>query len=294
MRAEQSEVTTAGFSANITKMGGESHNCISWPIRTMIKAERWLIKKIRGIDLNTDRVLRFYTYNDRNHQDFEFIVPKYVSDLRTCLYSAFVKAGYAVGQIIKDEFGIKGTYLYDVQVTIESSESFLHNNLGVIQNNLSFSWQILRTNNPRCVFGDPTVRKDCSYLNQPLESKLTIEGYRLSGNYQDIMDVVSDLVTRTVITHNQEDVLALMKITKFLGATAVVNGHIVYKNEPHRVACFSPDAFGFRLDKLDGRVVVKTIRKGVMNTAPEDVLDIDELIVRRSLSSILREVRELV
>lgn len=293
MRTEQSEVTAVGFPSNITKMGGKSRNRISWPILTISKAERWLVKKTKGIDLNTDRVLRFYTYNDMEHQDFEFIVPKYVSDLGTCLYSAFVKAGNVIGKTIRDEFGIKGAYQYDVQVTIESSEDFLHNDSDIIQNNLSFSWRILRTDNPRCVFGDPTVRKDCSYLNQPLESKLTIDGYVLSGNYQEIMDVVSDLATRTVITHSQEDVLALMKITKFLGAVAVSNGPIVYKNEPHRVAHFSPDAFGFRLDKVDGRITLKAIRKEVMNTAPEDVLDIDELIVRRSLSSILKEVKEI-
>lgn len=293
MRIEQSEVTAVGFPSNITKMGGKSRNRISWPILTISKAERWLVKKTKGIDLNTDRVLRFYTYNDMEHQDFEFIVPKYVSDLVTCLYSAFVKAGNVIGKTIRDEFGIKGAYQYDVQVTIEPSKDFLYNDSDIIQNNLSFSWRILRTDNPRCVFGDPTVRKDCSYLNQPLESKLTIDGYVLSGNYQEIMDVVSDLATRTVITHSQEDVLALMEITKFLGAVAVSNGPIVYKNEPHRVAHFSPGAFGFRLDKVNGRITLKAIRKEVMNTAPEDVLDIDELIVRRSLSSILKEVKEI-
>ena len=58
-----------------------SHNRISLPLRAISWAEKWFLQNVYGIDPASERIIRFYTYNDEDGTDFEFEVPSYKFDL---------------------------------------------------------------------------------------------------------------------------------------------------------------------------------------------------------------------
>lgn len=253
-----------------------SHNHISLPLRVISWAEKWFLQNVYGIDPASERIIRFYTYNDEDGTDFEFEVPSYKFDLANCLYDSFVEVATEIGKSLMEQFGIVGRYFYDVKVSL----SYQKENQKYVKN---FWYEVLKTDNPRCVYGNPTHRKDCDYLNSPYKSKVTISGYTLSGNYKRLVDVLGDLATKTIIVHSKADAKAVLRIARFLGVDIISKGGAYYKNNPDKYALFSKRTFGYALGRENNQTVMYIVHKSQMPINPNDLLDIDELIVKRSL-----------
>lgn len=253
-----------------------SHNRISLPLRAISWAEKWFLQNVYGIDPASERIVRFYTYNDEEGTDFEFEVPSYKFDLTNCLYDSFVEVATEIGKALMEQFGVVGRYFYDVKVSL----SYQKEDQKYVKN---FWYEVLKTDNPRCVYGNPTHRKDCDYLNSPYKSKVTISGYTLSGNYKRLVDVLGDLATKTIIVHSKADAKAVLRIARFLGVDIISKGGAYYKNNPDKRALFSKRTFGYALGRENNQTIMYIVHKSQMPINPNDLLDIDELIVKRSL-----------
>ena len=295
MKTKQPIVITANLADNSHRMENLSRNRISWHLQAISWAEKWILKNIQGLDPASDRIIRFYTYNDEEGQDFEYEVPNYKFDLTSCLYDDFIKTSNEIGQMLQKNYGIKGRYFYDIKVSLEYTKinDQLYNAADGVQYTLNYTWEILKTDNPRCIFGNPTYRKDCDYLKSAFSPKLMIEGYTLSGNYRKFVDILSDLFSKTIIVHSKADVKALMRIMKFLGVNHVMKGGKFYPNNPNKRAFFSKYVYGYQLGRVNGQTIICAVQSMELPAHPDDILDIDELIVKRTLKSKLRDMRKV-
>lgn len=275
---QQNNVFDITLNENSDRLERMSRNRIGWYLRAVGNVEKWFLKKFRGIDPTSERVIRFYTYNDEQGQDYDFKCPNYTYDLVSGLYDDFLEAAIEIGEYFQDNFGIAGRYFYDVKVSLNYED-----------NKATHSWKVIKTDNPRCILGNPAYRKDCYYLNN-FNSKLVIEGYFLSGNYKKLIDVLNDLVNKTIIVHSKSDAKALLRIMKFLGVHQVKIGEYYFYNNPDTKAKFSRTASGYQLSRIDEETVMCTVPYRCLPTSTQEVLDIDEFIVRRSFKSKLRDM----
>lgn len=260
---------------NAKRMEELSHNRISLPLRVISWAEKWIMQNVYGLDPMTERIVRFYTYNDEEGADFEFEVPSYKFDLTSCLYDGFVETATEIGKALLEQFGVAGRYFYDVKVSL----SYQKENQKYVRN---FWYKVLKTDNPRCIYGNPAHRKDCDYLSSPNKSKVTISGYTLSGNYKRLVDVLGDLATKTIIVHSKADAKAVLRIARFLGVDIVSKGGAYYRNNPDKRAIFNKSTFGYALGRKNDQTIMYIVHKSQMPINSNDLLDIDELIIKRS------------
>ncbi len=275
-------------SRNSEKVNKLSRNRIPWHLRTIGNVEKWMLKNIYNLDPTSERIIRFYTYNDEQGEDFDFKCPNYTYDLTSCLYDDFCETCNTVGKYIQEHFGVTGRYFYDVKVGLEYER--IGSPVMGYEWNMNFDWEILDTDNPRCVLGNPSKRRDCYYLSN-FNSKLTIDGYTLSGNYRKFSDVLSDLVSKTIIVHSKSDAKAILRIMKFLGVSSVQIGNKEHYNNPEIRGFFSRNTFGYQLDRIEDQTVICAIPKRHLPVDTEFILDIDEFIVKRSLKARLRDGR---
>ena len=258
----------------------KSNNKVKKSIEVVSKIEKWYLKNFKKIDPMTERIVRFYTYSNQQGQDFEFECPTYKYDIIDCLYDEFVKVSQEVGKKIQTQFGggVPGKYYYDVKIVLSDSEFWF------------YGWEILKTDNPRCLFGNPMVRKNCSYITNQ-NSRLMIDGYYLSGNYKSFAGVLSELIGKTIVVHSKYDAKALLRILKFFGVGTVKVADSMYYNNPNKRCYFSRNAYSYRLAREGGQTVIRLIPKNELAVAWWEVLDIDEFIVKRSLRARLRDWR---
>lgn len=274
----QNTVFDITLKENADRLERMSRNRIGWHLRAISTAEKWLLKTFTGIDPTSERVVRIYTYNDEKGQSYDFKCPNYTYDLTSGLYDDFLEAANKVGQHLQEHFGVVGRYFYDVKIS-----------LCYYDGKVTHIWKVLKTDNPRCMLGNPHFRKDCYYLNN-FNSKLVIEGYHLSGKYKRFVDVLGDLVSKTIIVHSTADAKALLRILKFLGITQVNIGDSYYYNNPDRRAYFCRIAYGYQVKRMYDQTVVSVQHRDEMTTFSEDVIDIDEFIVKRDFKAKLRDM----
>lgn len=279
------DITLVENQNRVTKL---SRNRIPWHLRAVSKVERWVLRNIYKLDPTSERIIRFYTYNDENGEDFDFKCPNYTYDIMSYIYDDFVEICHEIGGELQRQYGITGRYFYDVKVTLMYERC--GNPFDGYDWDVDYSWVILKTDNPRCVLGNPNMRKDCYYLNN-FNSKLVIEGYTLSGNYKKFVDVMSDLIGKTLIVHSTADAKALLRILKFLGVSTVQIAGNPYYNNPDRRGFFSRNTYGYQLNRIDEQTVVCAVPKRELPVSVCEVLDIDEFIIKRSLKAQLRDRR---
>lgn len=285
--SQQNNVFDITLSENSNRMKKMSHNRIPWHLRAISKVESWVLSNIYKLDTTSERIIRFYTYNDEKGEEFDFKCPNYTYDIMSCLYDDFVEVSHEIGEILQEQYGVVGRYFYDVKVSLTYERC--GNPFDGYDWDMNYSWNILKTDNPRCVLGNPNIRKDCYYLNN-FNSKLVIEGYTLSGNYKKLADILSDLVSKTIIVHSKSDAKAVLRIMKFLGVQQVSMGGKYYYNNPDSRAHFSKYRYGYQLDRIDGETVMCIIPRCDVPVTSQEVLDIDEFIVKRSLKARLRDI----
>lgn len=273
---QQNNVFDITLNENFSRLEKMSRNRIGWHLRAASSVERWWLKSIKGIDPASERTIRFYT---QGNNKYEFKCSNYTYDLTSGLYDDFLEAAIEVGQYLQEHFGVDGEYFYDVKVTL-SYEKF----------SVSHTWEVIKTDNPRCALGNHKYRKDCRYLGN-FNSKLVIEGYSLSGNYRRFADVLSDLVSKTIIVHSKSDAKALLRIMKFLGVQQVQIGNNQYYNSPDRRAYFSKLRYGYQLNIVDGETTICVVPQRNLPVESYEIIDIDEFIVKRSIKSRLRDRR---
>lgn len=234
-----------------------SSNYTSACLQTAIRAKRWFNNP------KSEYIIRFFTCNDEDGMDFDYETPDNIDLDWNC---------WEIGQDLLKRFGVTGKYFYDVRVTQDS-------------------WEIVRTNNPRCTLGNPLHRKDCDYLKGTYNPKLTIEGYTLSGNYFRFREILDDLVNKTIIVHSKSDVKAIMRIVRFLGVNQTLKNKRVHPNNPDKpeFCIFSKLTFGYKLKRENGQVFLQAVPKSELPTNTDEILDIDELIIKRSLKAMLRD-----
>ena len=275
------------LNENLSRVNQLSGNRVPWHLKAVSHVEKWVLKHLYNLNPESDRIVRFYTYNLQGTTTFDFKCPNYNYDTISCIYDDFIKVSHEIGTKICEIYGISGNYFYDVKISLIYEK---HEKFGWTAN---YHWEILRTNNPRCVQGNPKDRKDCSYLVNK-NSKLTIDGYTLNGIYKEFVDVLNDLVNKTIIVHSKSDAKSLLRVMKFLGVKSVVIGNKRYYNNPNTRGWFSKYTFGYRVGVEDGRTTLYAIRKRDLPTDTRNLLDIDEFIVKRSFRAIMRDRRRLL
>lgn len=274
---------------NVSRVEKLSHCRIPWYLRIKSRLQRWYLRSIKKLDPYAERIIRFYTYNDDDGEEYDFKCPQYAFDLTSCLYDDFVEACHEIGESIQKHYGVVGKYFYDVKVTLSYSQ--VGNPLDGIEWEMDWDWKILKTDNPRCTAGNSRLRKDCEYLGN-YDSRLMIEGYSLSGDYKRFADVLSALTSKVVVMHSVSDSRAFLRIMKFLGVTTVYTGTIAHYNAPVRYGKFNRSAVAYYLDRIDDTTSVCTMRKcALVSVSAENILDIDEFIVKRSLKSRYKDWR---
>lgn len=259
---------------------------LPWFLRLQSKIQSWWVRNIVGINPNTQRIIRFYTYNDEQGIDFDFKCPHYTYDYNSCLYDDFLEVCENIGETIQSMYGIPGNYYYDVKVTLEYVRE------GDPVNGYDWSmkhyYNILKTDNPRCVEGKNFIRKDCSYLRN-CDSHLTICGYHLSGKYHRMSEVLEDLATKIIVIHSHSDAKAFLRIMKFLGVNHIQMGSHCRYNLPAKYGKLTRRFFGYYLTREDSDTIIHRMPTSYYPTVSE-VLDIDEFIIKRDLRARLRDV----
>lgn len=255
-------------------------NYIPWYLTIKSRLEKWWLKNIKKLDPTTERIVEFYTYNDELGKDFDFECPKYTFDLSDSSYNDFIKTCCTIGEYLQKHYGIVGRYYYKVKITLDYQK---------VEGDIKPEWKLLKTDNPRCALGNPRCKRDCNYVSN-FNSKLVIEGYSLSGNYKQLDDILTDLSKKIVIMHSKYDSRAFLRIVKFLGVNTICIGDYFHYNSPVRYGVFSDNLYSYHLHRTNKTVSVHT-RDNLVLTAPENILDINEFIVKRSLKSKLRDWR---
>lgn len=273
---------------NLSRASKLSQGRISWFLCVKANIEKWWLKVIKKLDPLSERVVRIYTYNDETCKIYSFKCPYYTFDRTSYLYDDFSKICHKIGETLQRNYKILGKYYYDVKITL----NYHTNNLiSDTEWDMTYNWEVVKTNNPRCILGNSRHKKDCSYLVN-FNSKLTIEGYSLNGDYKQFADVLSDLSDKVIIMHSKYDARAFLRIVKFLGVTTIYLGKKAHYNIPAKYGVFNKIVCGYYLDKVDDSVAVYTIHKNqIVSTNPENILDINEFIVKRSLKSKLKDWR---
>lgn len=258
---------------------------LPWYLRLQGKVERWYVSKVKGINPYNQRIIRFYTYNDEQGIDFDFKCPRYTYDYDSCLYDDFLEVCGEIRKAIHDMYGIPGNYYYDVKVTLEYSQ--VGNPLDGLEWTMEHYYDILKTDNPRCVEGKTYTRKDCSYLKNT-DSHVTICGYHLNGRYHKFVNVLEDLADKIVVVHSHADAKAFLRIMKFLGVNHIRMGKARRYNLPAKYGKLTTKFFGYYLVREDSETVICRMPLSYHPTVSE-VLDIDEFIVKRDLKARLRD-----
>lgn len=292
MKAKHSRpvTVTAVLPSNTRRMENLSRNRVAWHLQAISWAEKWIMKNVQGLNPASDRIIRFYTYNDQNGQDFEYEIPCYKFDLTSCLYDDFTKVSNEIGQILLDNFGVIGRYFYDIKVSLHYIQAD-HPTKEEYQ--MEYSWEFIKTDNPRCVFGNPTYRKDCEYLKSTRSSKLVIDGYFLSGKYNRMVDVLNDLANKTLIVHSKSDVKALLRIMKFMGVSYIMKAGKFYRLRNNSKGFFSKQVFSYQMARVNNQTVMCAVHINQLAAHTDDVLDIDELIVKRTWKAKIRDMRKV-
>lgn len=276
--AVETSITNNSNNVRVEKL---SHNIVPAHIRAVSKVENWVLKNFYNLDPNTERIIEFYTYNDSDGVEFDFKCPNYKYDLVNCMYGDFVEACHNIGASLLNIYGIPGRYYYEVKVTLKYTE--VNGNW-----NMSYVWEVLETDNPRCGLGKPYDRRDCSYLENT-DSKLSIDGYDLSGNYKCLSEVLTSINNKTILVHSTQDAKSLLRVMRFLGVKVVMIDGDSKSNIPTSRAVFNKDTFGYKLKFVDGVPVVYIVGKSeILLTPPSNLMDIDEFIVGKSVQASMR------
>ena len=270
---------------NSIKLEKTSKQRLPWHLRAFSQVEKWWLDKVRGINPAAERLVRIYTYNDEEGMNYDYKVPNYTYDLSNGLYNDFLMVADEVGSIIFDTYNIPGRYFYDVLLNVNYDQCVTDD--FQVEQRFTYGYRIIRTDNPRCSQGNPKYRKDCTYITD-WDSHLTIEGYKLSGKYSNLAQVLKDLATKTVIVHSKSDAKALLKILKFLGVNHAYIGNKRRYNTPNQINLFSKYVYGYQLFREDGETLVDILRRDQISTGITDVMDIDELIIGKSLKARLK------
>lgn len=283
-------IITAALPDNSRRMENLSRNRVAWHLQAISWAEKWIMKNIQGLNPASDRIIRFYTYNDQDGVDFEYEIPRYKFDLTSCLYDDFTKVSNEIGQMLLNNFGVAGRYFYDIKVSLH----YTQDNCSYRQHyDMRYTWDFIKTDNPRCVFGNPANRKDCEYLKSDRTPKLVIEGYTLSGKYCKMADVLNDLANKTLVAHSRADVKALMRIMRFMGVSYVMRNGKFYRLKNNTKAYFSRQTFSYQLTRINNQTIMCAVPLNQLTVHPSDILDIDELIVKRTWKAKLRDSRKV-
>lgn len=274
----------------LTKPIESQRNIIPWHLKKMANLEKWWLRKFYHLNPECERIVRFYTECTDKVADYNFKCTNYTYDLFSCLYDDFVETSCEIGKKLMDLYeGVCGEYYYDVKISLQYFQS--GSPIDGYDWDMEYTWEIIETNNPRCVAGSARNRKDCSqFVNK--SSRMEIEGYKLNGNYKRLVELLSDLTGKTVIVHSKFDASAFLRIVKYLGVEYVsINGK-QKKNIPSKCGYFSERTFGYQLymNPQTRQVAVMTVTKNNLPSNCYDLLDIDELIIKRSLKARLRDM----
>lgn len=274
----------------LTKSIESQRNIIPWHLKKMANLEKWWLRKLYHLNPECERIVRFYTECTDKVADYNFKCTNYTYDLFSCLYDDFVETSCEIGKKLMDLYeGVYGEYYYDVKISLQYFQS--GSPIDGYDWDMEYTWEIIETDNPRCVAGSARNRKDCSqFVNK--SSSMEIEGYKLNGNYKGLVGLLSDLTGKTVVVHSKSDASAFLRIVKYLGVEYVsINGK-QKKNIPSKYGYFSERTFGYQLymNPQTRQVAVMTVTKNNLPSNCYDLLDIDELIIKRSLKARLRDM----
>lgn len=277
------------ITVNAGKTNDNPWLVVPWHVKARAKMETWYLRKFRKLDTSCERIVRFYTYNDEQGKDFEFKCPQYAYDQFSGLYDDTVEVCSEIGQQLQNFYGdISGRYFYDIKVSLTYLKTISPFN-GIEEWENSYSCEIMNTDNPKCWMGNPKRRRDCRYLTSKA-SRLTIEGYHLNGRYTRMSEVLSDLVNKVIIVHSVRDARAVLRMLKFLGVHTIKVTKYHYNN-PNKYGAFSRNIFGYGICRENGETIAVVMPRSDLPVAPDQILDIDELIVKRDLKARLRDWR---
>lgn len=240
----------------------------SWFSQLKIRMTMQVVRLFTGYDSTTTRVVRFYVKNTQGTHERYFDCPYYLAfDPFIKVYKEFTQQCYALSTEIAKMMDVPGDYWYDIRLSI--------NNQG---------WTILKTNNPRCIWGDPIQRKDCSAFAKPV-SYIHIFGYGLNSKYKNFLGILSDFGHKTIIVHNRRDMVALFKVMKFVGVSQIERFNKVYPNTPKTWRTLRTD-YGYHFGLCNGKLTAfaEPLRNHISSN-PDYLMDIDEFIVKRSVKS---------
>lgn len=256
-------------------------------------AEMWVLENIKMTDPLSERVIRFCTYNDDTDWNFEYDVPRYAFDDACDVYDEFCEVSEHIGQFMLALWSnIRGNYYYDVRVSISYSNPEYKDDYLIYF--IKYNWEILETDHPRILCSNAHTRRDCHWMRVPFRySRLSIEGYDINGQYRRFVDLLCELSNKTILVHSQSDVKALMRVFRYLGVKHLKKNDRFYVNNPYKRAFFSKFTPAYRLERIEGDWVLVALSLFDVPSNTEQVLDIDELIVYRSLKARLRDLRPI-
>lgn len=238
-----------------------------------------IISGLDARDANT-RHVRFTisTWEDAYGQvstSFSYTVPRLLSDRGTYRYERFCAMADSVGDDLGGYFStVDGTYHYSVLVSIDPGHP-IHG-----------SYQILRTDNPRCWEGDPHTRRQMRWVRWGGRPHITIAGSHLSPRYRHLSRVLRDMATYTIAVHSREDIVALCQVALFLGVRDIVDGRRVRRISSRYTYLDVERCRGLRVGRRDGETVLYVVGLEEMGYRP--MMDIDEFIVDRNLVDTIR------
>lgn len=274
-------IDAADYKTNIKPVQRQR---LPWYLKTQGSIEKWVLRNVKGINPDNQRVVRFFTYNDEDGIDFDYKCPHYTYDYNSCLYDDFLEVCEEIGQTLHDIYGVPGNYYYDVKVTLDYVQD---------ADDYDGDWKrthcyvILKTDNPRCVEGRTRDRKDCSHLTD-YNSHITISGYSLSGKYRRMVDILEDLSTKIVVVHSHQDARAFLRIMKFLGINHIRMGKHYRYNMPAKYGKLTKSFFGYYLEREDNETIVCRMHRSYCPAVAE-VIDIDEFIVKRTWKARMKD-----
>ena len=261
-------------------MAGTSKRKSSWWTQLKYILSVKLVTLITKRNPVQERVVRFFTNTSKTVYEHYFDCPRYYLDTlsegkRYYVFQSFIKACYKISSKLPKIFPTYGEYWYDIAVTLNKQDG-------------SYNWTILKSNNPRCVFGDLNQSKNCKALTHPC-SQIEISGHSLNGKYKKFVDLLSALSHRVVILHHRRDMIALFKVLKFIGITQISYGGRIFPNTPTTWKNLG-FTHGYYIDSYNGQLTAISLNRTNLPTNPQSLIDIGEIIIKRNARAYLSDL----
>lgn len=266
---------------NINDITAEtSGKTFSWWSRLKYNLNLKLVTMATRRNPTQERVVRFFTKTSERTQEHYFDCPCYYLDTLSAsdgrnVFREFIKCCYKISRSLNEMFPTYGEYWYDIAVTLNKQDD-------------SYNWTILKSNNPRCVFGNLRCHKNCEALVHTY-SHIEISGHALNGKFKSFAGLISSINHRAIVLHNRRDMIALFKVFRFIGATQIMSGGRIFSNTPTTWKNLKFN-YGCYLDMCNGQLTAVVLNRINLPTNPHYLMDIDEIIIKRSVKAQLSDL----